>query len=268
MSKIRQPTDAEPAVRGYAVTHPPGRARLPSGSGWDQLLYAEAGTLTVATARGSWTVPPYRALWLPDGDPAIATNRFPVKVRSLYLASALRALPGPARTMRLSDLVRELVLHAVRNCPLDTDDRLDAALLTVLLDQLPRLLEAPLWLPEPESAQARSAADLIRRDWTTPLPEVARAVGTSRRSLERAFAASTGLPLGAWRRRARILGSLDYLGSGLSVGRTAVLVGYSSPSAFVTAFANELGATPRRYLHRGAASLHRRASDSRVRGSR
>jgi AraC-like DNA-binding protein len=240
-------TRHEPAVRGYAVTHPPGQARLPIEHGWDQLLYAESGTMTVGTAGGAWTVPPFRALWVPGGAPATATNRFPVAVRSLYFASDLRVLPGAPRAVRVSGLVHELLLHTVRSCPLDLDTPLDAALLTVLLDQMRTLPESSLRLPDPTPA---AAAALIRADWTRPLPDIARELGLSLRTLERAFAASTRLSLGAWRRRARILASLDHLAHGVPVTRAAVEVGYRTPSAFVTAFKAELGQTPRRYLAR------------------
>jgi AraC-like DNA-binding protein len=247
MSKVRQA--GEPSVRSYSVTHPPGRAVLPIEDGWDQLLYTATGTMTISTPAGSWTIPPHRALWIPDGLPATVHNRFRVAVRSLYFASTLHALPAGARAVTVSGLVRELLLHAVRTCPLDTGDHLHAALLTVLLDQLHRLPETSLWLPTPsQPGPARAAAQLISDDPTMTVLDIARAVGTSQRTLERAFLAATGRTLGAWRRRSRILNSLDYLASGMPVTRTALEVGYSTPSAFVTAFRNELGHPPRHFL--------------------
>ncbi|HWK27506.1 MAG TPA: helix-turn-helix transcriptional regulator [Solirubrobacter sp.] len=238
----------EPSVRGYAVTHPPGRAELPIEPGWDQLLYTASGTMTVSTAVGSWTVPPRRALWVPDGAPVTVGNRFRVGVRSLYFAAALRALPPGPRAIEVTGFVRELLLHTVRACPLDAAARVDHALLTVLLDQLHRLPAAPLWLPLPTEPRAADAARLIAADPAADLTRVARAIGASRRTLERAFAADTGLTLGAWRRRSRILGALELLAAGTSVTETALAAGYSTPSAFVTAFRAELGRTPRDFL--------------------
>lgn len=222
---------------------------MPIENGWDQLHYAATGTMTIATAAGSWTVPPRCALWIPDGAPATITNRFPVAVRSLYFATELRALPGSARAVNVSGLVRELLLHAVRSCPLEVAERLDRALLTVLVDQLHQLPDAALWLPAPATPEvARRAARLITSNPAMPLPEVARAVGISQRTLERSFLTATSFTLGAWRRRSRILSSLDYLAAGVSVTQTALAVGYSTPSAFVTAFRAELGQSPGQYL--------------------
>lgn len=231
------------------MTHPPGRAVLPIEDGWDQLLYAATGTMTIATAAGSWTIPPRRALWIPDGAPATVLNRFPVAVRSLYFASNLHALPASVRIVNVTGLVRELLLHAVRTCPLETTDDLHRALLAVLVDQLHQLPDAALWLPAPAApATAQAAARLISAHPAMPLTDIARKVGTSQRTLERSFLSATSFTLGAWRRRSRILSSLEYLAAGVPVTQTAASVGYTTPSAFVTAFKSELGQTPGRYL--------------------
>ena len=49
-------------------------ARLPGGVAFDwhehpvhQLAWADTGVLTVATAEGTWVLPPSRALWIPTG---------------------------------------------------------------------------------------------------------------------------------------------------------------------------------------------------------
>ncbi|MFT3888992.1 MAG: helix-turn-helix transcriptional regulator [Arachnia sp.] len=232
------------------MTHPPGTAVLPAEAGWDQLLFAASGSMRVTVGAGSWTVPPGRALWVPSGRRAVVENRFRVAVRTLYLDADLGAAPGAPAVVVVEGFARELVLHAIRSCPLEVDKPVDRALLTVLIDQLGRLREDALWLPEPTSRPARRAAEAIRRDPGLPLPAVAAEVAVSRRTLERAFVAETGLPLGAWRRRSRVHSSLAYLAEGVSVVETAYAVGYSTPSAFVTAFAAECGRTPGAYLRR------------------
>jgi AraC-like DNA-binding protein len=239
---------AEPAVRGYAVTHPPGAALLPSEPGWNQLLYTASGAMTISVQDGMWTIPPHRALWLPDKARATVSNRSFVGVRSLYLAVSLSALPDVARAVTLPAFCRELLLHAVRCCPLDLDHSVDSALLTVLVDQLRQLPDAPLWLSRPTDPRA---VDFVAA--ATLAPDVdsetlARRVGASRRTLERVFRAEAGVSLGAWRRRANILGSLDRLAAGGTVTEAATSVGYSTPSAYVAAFKRELGTTPRNFL--------------------
>jgi AraC-like DNA-binding protein len=238
----------EPSVRGYAVTHPRGAVALPVERGWDQLLHPAAGVMTVSTATGSWTVPQHRALWLPGAVPATVGNRSRVAVRNLYLRTSLGVLPPEPRAVDLSPFCRELLDHVVRRCPLDLDEPVDAALLTVLADQLLAQPAAPLWLPVPSEPRAAAFADAARRDPAAGTDALARLVGAGRRTLERSFAAETGLALGAWRRRARVLGSLDRLAQSGSVTEAAAAAGYATPSAYVAAFRAELGTTPRRFV--------------------
>jgi AraC-like DNA-binding protein len=242
---------AEPAVRGYSVTHPPGTAVLPVEAGWDQLLYAASGAMTVTISTGSWIIPQHRALWIPDNQAAAVSHRSRVAVRSLYFASsaqASRVLPCRPRAMTISRFCRELLVHTVRCCPLDLDEPVHAALLTVLLDQLRGQPEVPLWLPRPTDPRAAAFALAAAGDPTADTGRVAQRVGASRRTLERIFVAETGMSLGAWRRRAHILGSLDLLATGASVTAAGIAAGYGTPSAYVTAFQRELGVTPGQFV--------------------
>lgn len=240
-------------MRGYSVTHPPGTAVLPIEPGWDQLLYAASGAMKVTIPTGSWIIPQHRALWIPDNQPAAVSHRSRVAVRSLYFAASAHAsqpLPGGPRAMSVSRFFRELLVHAVRCCPLHLDDPVHAALLTVLLDQLREQPEARLWLPIPTDLRAVDFAETATANPTADTNVLAHQVGTSRRTLERIFAAETGMSLGAWRRRAHILGSLDPLAAGASVTAAGIAAGYGTPSAYVTAFQRELGVTPRQFIQR------------------
>jgi AraC-like DNA-binding protein len=205
--------------------------------------------MTISAQGGTWTIPPYRALAIPGTAPAAIDNRFRVAVRSLYFAATLHALPADIRAMEITGFARELLLHVVRHCPLDLAEHLDAALVAVLVDQLHQLPEARLRLTWPIDDRAVLAASLITDDATCDLNHVAHAVGASRRTLERVFSDETGLTLGAWRRRAHILSSLHHLAAGASVTATALATGYTTASAYVSAFHRELGQTPRQFLH-------------------
>jgi len=251
ISRQRSP-ERRPAVRGYAVTHPAGSAVLPIEPGWDQLLYAASGVMTISTPGGSWVIPSHRALWIPDGARATVHNRGRVAVRTLYISSSLRSLPAQTRAVNVPPLVRELLLHAVRSCPLDVDRPADAALLTVLIDQLRVLPDAPLQLPRPRDERAADLAAAVIDDPALDLTVLATRVGASRRTLERVFTTETGMTLGAWRRRARVLRALELLAAGTTVTATAAAVGYATPSSFVASFKQELGLSPGKLLHNPA----------------
>jgi AraC-like DNA-binding protein len=248
MSKLRH--RPEPAVRGYAVTHPKATVLVAIEGGWDQLLCPASGVMTIFTPGGSWVIPPNRALWVPDGTPATVRTTGRVAVRALYLSASLRALPAETRAVNLPPLTRELVLHAVRSCPLDLDHGTDAALLTLLIDQLQTLPDAPLQLPRPRDPRAADMADAVIAEPAEDLNALAARVGASRRTLERTFITETGMALGAWRRRARTLRALELLAAGTSVTDTAAAVGYATPSSFVASFKRELGHPPRQLFAR------------------
>ncbi|NDZ97544.1 helix-turn-helix transcriptional regulator [Streptomyces sp. SID6673] len=230
------------------MTHPGGRTVVPTQAGWDRLVYTATGTVTVHAARDLWTVPPHRALWLPDGIAATMANRHPVAIRTLYFAAHLDACPPTAHVVALDGFPRELLLHVVRVCPLDDSRDTDRALLSVLLDQLHALPRTGLHLATPRTPETQRAADIIRAQPDATIDVVARQVDVSRRTLERWFLGETGVSLGAWRRRAHILDSLEPLSAGESVTQVSARAGYSTPSAFVTAFTRELGEPPRRFM--------------------
>lgn len=240
-------------MRSYAVTHPRNLG-LPERSypAWDQLAYASHGVMTVSTADGLWVVPPDRAVWIPAGATYSVQTSGRVTLRTLFLRPELarRRLPRACVALDVSPLVRELVLHASLRNTLRRDRPADRRLATVIVDQLVTLPQAALRMPAPSDDRARAAAAAIEAAPATPLVRIARRSGASLRTLERLFLRETAMPLGRWRRRARVIAALRLLGDGASITRTAAEVGYATPSAFVAAFRRELGTTPGRYFGR------------------
>jgi len=254
MSKTRHRLpqgDEHLLTRSYAVTHPPNLG-IPERRyrDWDQLAFASQGVMTVATRDGLWVVPPHRAVWIPAGASHSVRTSGRVTLRTLYLRPALSRgrLPRTCVALNVSPLVRELVLHATARNTLRRDSAADRRLVHVLVDQLATLGHVPLQLPVPVDPRARRAADLVQQSPRLPLTALARAVGASARTLERAFQRETAMPLGRWRRRARLVEALRRLAEGAPVTAVALDVGYQTPSAFVAAFRRELGMTPGRYF--------------------
>jgi AraC-like DNA-binding protein len=233
----------EPDVRGYAVTHPGGAAVLPQAAGWDQLIYASSGTMTVH-AGATWVVPPDRAVWVPARVPHRIEMTGRTAVRTLYLRVGV--VPAPAcRAVTVPPLLRELIRHAVPRCPLYLDEPAHARLIGVIVDQLDDAPTAPLHLPVPTDPRARAAAAALLEHATARMPTIE---GVSRRSLERIFRADTGLSLGQFRERARLLAALPRLAQGEPVSRVATDVGYATPSAFGAMFRRVLGTSPTGYF--------------------
>jgi AraC-like DNA-binding protein len=248
MSPMRH--DGEPDVRGYSVTHPSGTVVLPTGPEWDQLLYASTGVMTVESERGTWVIPPDRALWAPAGTTTRIVMHGRVAVRTLYLRAGLAPLPPRLLAVDVAPLLRELVLHAVAACPLDLAVPAHERLVGVLVDQLASLPQEPLQLPMPVDPRARDLALRLAADPASDesIESLARKVGAGRRTLERLFAVETGISIGRWRQRLRLVHALRLLAEGEPVTSVSSKVGYSTPSAFTAMFRKELGVPPRRYF--------------------
>jgi AraC-like DNA-binding protein len=242
--------DDEPAVRGYAVTHPRGTAVLPQSPEWDQLVYAVTGVLTVETATGTWVVPPDRAVWVPAGIEHRIAMAGRTAVRTLYLRVGLAEVAADCRAVNVSPLLRELIIHAVRTSPLNLDEPRQARLIGVLLDQFVSLPTAPLQLPMPRDDRALRIARRLLADpgCDESIDQLSRASGSTRRTVERVFSAETGLSVGRWRQRARLVAALRLLAAGDPVTWVAGAVGYSTPSAFGAMFRAQMGVSPGRYF--------------------
>ena len=160
---------------------------------------------------GLWVIPPYQAMWVPRRPRAPRVEMGGrVSMRTLYFHTSLcSGLPAATcRVVRVSPLLRELLLQAVRLRTLDTRERSERHLIDVLLDQLAVLPVAPLALPMPRDPSVRhgrqSCERARRRMHDSALEELAKEAGASPRTLERLFRAETGLAVGAWHQRARM----------------------------------------------------------------
>jgi AraC-like DNA-binding protein len=247
LSKIRQQPDGPVWVRTFPVTFLHDVTQADHEHDWHQLTFAARGHLEVITDEARHVVPSDRAVWVPAGTKHTEVMRAPVSMRSIFIApAAKRAAPDRVRTIAVSPLLRELILHVSRIGALDRQRPAHARLVGVLLDQLAVAEDAGLGLPAPRDPRARRFADLVTR---APASErstaaLAQAAGASLRTLERCFLAETGLSVGEWRRRVRLFHGLRLLEAGAPVTQVALEVGYATTSAFSHAFARQFGRSP------------------------
>ena len=253
MSNLRQRDIGDavvPFVRSYAVTHPTGSVIPPQPEGWDQLVYAASGVMTVITESGRWVAPPTRAVWVPSGSALRIEIAGRAQLRNLYLEVGVAALAASPAVLNVSGLLREVVLRAIALAPLWRADAVHRNLVAVLVDELSTLPSAPLDLPMPTDARAVHVAEALLADPGTAqsLEVLAAAAGASRRTIERVFRSETLMPVAGWRNRLRVLTALRLLGEGKTVAAISRQLEYSSPSAFVTMFRREMGTTPAAYF--------------------
>ncbi|HEV8560371.1 MAG TPA: helix-turn-helix transcriptional regulator [Actinophytocola sp.] len=230
-------------------------ARLPGGVAFDwhehpvhQLAWADTGVLTVATARGTWVLPPSRALWIPAGVPHALGSSGRAVTRSPYFRPRTCPVEWTSPTViRVSDLLGHLIVH-LASAELTEAARRNAE--AVVVDLLEPLDATTITVPQPADDRARRVAEALRRDPSDArgLEAWGREVGASSRTLARIFLTQTGMTFGRWRAQLRLEAALPLLAADTPVTAAAHRVGYTSASAFVAAFRRAVGVPPGRYF--------------------
>jgi len=219
-----------------------------------QLVYAATGTMQVTTPKGRWLVPPDRAVWVPARLVHAIDVLADIEMRTLYFDLAWLKREGHGNRLakefvvRVSPLLHQTILALF-------DDRNDpertALLVRLAMLELERAEDSATFIPVPQEPRCRRAADIVLSDPTADheIEALARAVGTSARTLSRLFAAETQLSFKSWCQRARIAAAIQRLSvdSSLSVKQLASDLGYASVPAFSHAFRQVTGKTPREF---------------------
>lgn len=217
----------------------------------DQLITATAGVMTVETDDGVWVVPPERGVWVPAGTNHRITMSGSVALQGVYLEPELASLDEDVcRVVQISALLRAAVDRAAEFEYPYPREGAEAHVEAVLVDELTAADVAPLHLPMPSDPLARSVATAFLAD---PADRRTRGVwardaGISERTLERLFHEEVDTTFGRWQRQARLLLALRLLADGHDVTRTALDVGFDTPSAFIAMFRRATGTTPGRYF--------------------
>jgi AraC-like DNA-binding protein/mannose-6-phosphate isomerase-like protein (cupin superfamily) len=216
-----------------------------------QLVYASSGVMTVTTPFAAYVVPPQRAVWMPGGVSHRIDARGNVAMRTLYIeATKTAGLPEQVCVLQVSPLLRELIVSAVASGPSYEPNTAQSRMMSVILDQICAQPVASLCLPLPTDSRPLRVANALIDNPADPrdLPDWAKDVGASTRTLSRLFTAQTGMTFRAWRQQRRLLRALELLASGSNVTTVALELGYDNTSAFIAMFRRCLGTTPARYL--------------------
>jgi len=244
----------------------PGPHRIPPHRHFRaQLVYGSSGVMTVATATGTWVVPPEQAVWVPAGIEHEVRSNGPLAMRSLYVhPGACDGLPATCCVVGVPPLLRELILRAVTFGEAAAPDGREARVLALIPDELRALEPEPLHLPLPRDRRLTAVTEQLAAvpGDDRPLAAWAKVAGASERTLARLFLSETGLTFGTWRQRLRLLAAIARLAEGQAVTAVAYDLGYDSPSAFIAMFRRSLGATPGHYLKPAGQSAQQGISNA------
>lgn len=219
-----------------------------------QVLYAFDGAVEIESANARLLVPPQLAAWIPAG----VVHRTRIQARrsgSVFLPPAMMKTAGDrVRILRVSPLLREMVLEAMRwpiDQPVDATGR-------IYFQTFARLCgewiedEAPLSLPTADEPRLKRAMDYTQAHLADArLGDVCRAANLSERSLRRRFTKTLGMTWVEYRRRCRLMKAMILLGArSHAISTVAALVGFESVSAFSRAYTAFVGESPRHYRNR------------------
>ncbi len=214
-------------------------------------MFACRGVMTVHTRRGTWVVPPMRAVWIPAEMRHSVAMSGPVSMRTLYFLPGLcRVEKGECAVLNVSPLFRELILHACNFKKLRKNVATERRIIEIIVDQLKVVKSVPLQLPQPSDPRALRVAAALAASTTerAPLSKLCRESGASKRTIQRLFLEETKMTFGKWQQQSRLLRAVQALACGEKVTTAALEAGYNSPSAFISMFRKQLGTTPGRYL--------------------
>ena len=218
-----------------------------------QLIYASNGVMRVICQRDIWIVPPSQAVWVPPNIEHEVYFPGDVALRNLFIdPSVTTGLPAQCTVIKVTPLLRELILRAVEMGDDYVDESPGYRLMGVILDELRQADPTPLHLPMGRDERLLRVMETLlknpgdKRDLNT----WAGIAGASPRTLARLFVRETGLTFGVWRKRLLLQTAVDRLGNGDNVTQVAFDLGYQSLSAFIEMFRQSLGVPPGQYRGR------------------
>lgn len=237
-------------IRTLAATFHAGTWLREHRHAWGQLIFAATGVMQVITGDATWLVPTTRAIWLPAGIQHGIKMQGDVALRTIYISAHRAAsLPVTPVALEVVPLLRELILHILKIGMLAPTQPAHERLAGLLVDLLLGARSEDMMLPLPRTARALKLAQMLLNapGENQELPQLAKDVGASLRTLQRLFPQETGLTIEGWRQKARLIHSVTLLCAGDSVARTALECGYLSLASFSAAFKKQFGISPSRY---------------------
>ncbi|WP_414491988.1 helix-turn-helix domain-containing protein [Stenotrophomonas maltophilia] len=214
-----------------------------------QLLGVHHGMLRIEAGDLQWLLPAGHVAWIPPSLPHALVEAEGFDGWSLYFnAAACMELPPTPRIFQPSTLLQAATARALQ-WPHQVLDAAQERLAGVIADEISASTPLPLALPQPRDRRLRRIISALARapHDNRSIDDWAASSGLSSRSLARHWLAETGMTLGQWRQRLRVLLALPRLLSGEPVISVALSMGYDTSSAFIAVFKREMGVTPARY---------------------
>lgn len=236
-----QPISFSPVINQYRRGHfVPAHAHS-----WPQLLYASSGILSVQTARGSWVVPPQRAVWLPPDCVHETRMLTDVSMSSLYLQRSKKWTQYDCEVIEINPLMRELILAALTIEGAREMSRREDLIVRLISEELATAKRGAWPIPLPQDRRLLALCNRILEDpsLNATLEQLSSDIGSSAKTIARLFDRELGMNFRKWREQVQVANAVAHLVQGTPVKVVASLLGYT-PSAFSVMMRRNSGTTP------------------------
>lgn len=215
-----------------------------------QMLFAIRGVMAIKTSDRAFVIPPQRGLLIPAGMEHEVDCRGPVSLRTIYIKSGPLIALREARVLEVSDLVKALILEVTGFGETGDKEGRQTRIIELLLSEIQRLPRAPYSVAMPANPRLlRVCAELLENPSDDrDIDAWSDVAAMGRRTFTRAFRRETGVGFATWRQQVRLMAAISLLSEGFPITRTALEVGYDSPSGFATMFRKAFGVPPSQYL--------------------
>lgn len=265
------PTPQRP-VRAKVRHLPADTQVLPHSHPWAQVAFSAEGVIRLTAARGTYIVPPSRALWIPPGVEHAVTMVEDAQLLTLYLYQP-RGRTGPVgpgaddsawrqcRVLEVSDLlhalVRELDTAPDNQHPPPAEAlRRERHLSALVIDELRRARAVRLGVDLPRDKRLRHLCEAVIADPTRheTLEAWAHDTGASPRTVARLFRQELGSTFTQWRQQVVLAKAVSLAASRTPMGQIAAELGYSA-SAFSAMVRRTVGMPPGRFFGQQGANI-------------
>jgi len=259
--------DAQRPVRGKLLHLNADTQVVPHHHAWGQVALSTTGVVRLTADRGTYIVPPSRAVWVPPGVEHAVTVVEDAELLTLYLHQP-RGRCGPdvargdqaqwrqCRVLEVSALLRALALELDMrpdgsqpppdSAALQRERRLSA----LILDELRRARPVPLGVDMPSDKRLRTLCEAVLDDPTrhATLDGWASDSGASPRTVARLFRSELGTSFVQWRHQVLLARAVALAARKVPMANIASELGYASPSAFSAMVRRSVGAPPRAFF--------------------
>lgn len=219
-----------------------------------QFIYSSKGVTRVVTEQGIYLIPSQQAFWCPPNHGHMLIFPGTVDIANLFIDPEWSArLPKKQQVFNVSPLLKELIMKAIKIGENYKVTSKGYRLMEIIVDEIEELPASPLTLPWTEHRKLQKIMSSIidHPEDNRTFDQWADSVHISTRTLARLFKHEVNMTFSEWRLQARLFYALERLYGGTSVTAIALDLGYSTPSAFISAFKRVLGKSPMDYIAKG-----------------